>query len=177
MSNMLYKLSNAPLITAQQISNRLESLAQELKACDFDVILSALTGSYMFTADISREIAKPDLQISFIRASSYGDSTLSSGKVQISGLEKLDIKGKRILLVDDILDTGNTMSALVQAIAESSPASIKTCVLLNKESRRTVDFHADFVGFEIEDKFVVGYGLDYADEYRTLPEIWTLEKL
>lgn len=174
---MLYKLSNAPLITAQQISNRLESLAQELKACDFDVILSALTGSYMFTADISRKIAKSDLQISFIRASSYGDSTLSSGKVQISGLEKLDIKGKRILLVDDILDTGNTMFALVQAIAESSPASIKTCVLLNKESRRTVDFHADFVGFEIEDKFVVGYGLDYADEYRTLPEIWTLEKL
>lgn len=174
---MLYKLSNAPLITAQQISNRLESLAQELKACDFDVILSALTGSYMFTADISRKIAKSDLQISFIRASSYGDSTLSSGKVQISGLEKLDIKGKRILLVDDILDTGNTMFALVQAIAESSPASIKTCVLLDKESRRTVDFHADFVGFEIEDKFVVGYGLDYADEYRTLPEIWTLEKL
>ena len=80
------------------------------------------------------------------------------------------------MLVDDILDTGNTMFALVQAIAKSSPASIKTCVLLNKESRRTVDFHADFVGFEIEDKFVVGYGLDYADEYRTLPEIWTLEK-
>ena len=177
MPNMLYKLSNAPLITAQQISNRLESLAQELKACDFDVILSALTGSYMFTADISRKIAKPDLQISFIRASSYGDSTLSSGKVQISGLEKLEIKGKSVLLVDDILDTGNTMFALAQAIAEYSPTSIKTCVLLNKESRRTVDFHADFVGFEIEDKFVVGYGLDYADEYRTLPEIWTLEKL
>ena len=177
MSNTLYKLSNTPLISAQQISNRLESLAQELKACDFDVILSALTGSYMFTADISRRIAKPDLKISFIKASSYGNSTQSSGKVQISGLEKLDIKGMRVLLVDDILDTGNTMFSLVQAIAEYSPASIKTCVLLNKESRRTVDYHADFVGFEIEDKFVVGYGLDYADEYRTLPEIWTLEKL
>ena len=173
----MYKLPSAPLITAPQINARLDSLASELKAFDFDVILSALTGSYMFTADISRKIAKPDLQISFIRASSYGDSTLSSGKVQISGLEKLDIKGKRILLVDDILDTGNTMFSLVQVIAEYSPASIKTCALLNKESRRTVDFHADFVGFEIEDKFVVGYGLDYADEYRTLPEIWTLEKL
>ena len=173
----MYKLPSAPLITAQEINARLDSLASELKAFDFDVILSALTGSYMFAADISRKIAKPALKIYFIKASSYGDSTQSSGKVQISGLEKLDIKSKRILLVDDILDTGNTMFALVQAIAEYGPTSIKTCVLLNKESRRTVDFHADFVGFEIEDKFVVGYGLDYADEYRTLPEIWTLEKL
>ena len=172
----MYKLSNAPLLNAQQIDKRLESLAQELEACDFDVILSVLTGSYIFTADISRRIAKPNLQIAFIRASSYGDSTTSNGKVSISGIEKLDITNKRVLLIDDILDTGNTMKALVQALAELKPASIKTCVLLNKESRRTVDYHANFVGFEIEDKFVVGYGLDYANDYRTLPEIWTLEE-
>ena len=99
----MFKLSNAPLINAQQIDKRLESLAQELKASDFDVILSALTGSYIFTADISRRIAKPNLQIAFIKASSYGDSTESQGKVKINGIENLDIKGKNILIVDDIL--------------------------------------------------------------------------
>ena len=173
----MFKLSNAPLINAQQIDKCLESLAQELKASDFDVILSALTGSYIFTADISRRIAKPNLQIAFIKASSYGDSTESQGKVKISGIENLDIKGKRILIVDDILDTGNTMFSIVKTLTGLGPASIKTCVLLNKESRRTVDYHADFVGFEIENKFVVGYGLDYANDYRTLPEIWTLEEV
>ena len=173
----MYKLSNAPLISAQQIDKRLESLAQELKACDFDVILSALTGSYMFTADISRRIARPQLQIAFIKTSSYGNSTESQGSVKISGIENLDIKDKRVLIVDDILDTGNTMNALVKTLTELGPASIKTCVLLNKESRRTVDYHADSVGFEIENKFVVGYGLDYANEYRTFPEIWTLEEV
>ena len=172
----MYKLPSAPLITAQQIDKRLESLAQELKACDFDVVLSALTGSYMFTADLSRRIATPKLRIAFIKASSYGESDKPNAKVHISGLESLDIKGKRVLLIDDILDTGNTMKSLVEALADYKPASITTCVLLNKESRRTVDFHANYVGFEIEDKFVVGYGLDYANDYRTFPEVWALEE-
>ena len=172
----MYKLPSAPLITAQQINARLDSLASELKAFDFDVILSALTGSYMFTADLSRRIATPKLRIAFIKASSYGESDKPNASVHISGLEGLDIKDKRILLIDDILDTGNTMYSLVKALANYSPASITTCVLLNKESRRIVDFHADYVGFEIEDKFVVGYGLDYANAYRAYPEVWALEE-
>ena len=172
----MYKLSREPLISAKEIDKRLETLAAEIKAAGFDVILSVLTGSYIFTADLSRKFADSNLEIAFIKASSYGNSTQSKGTVKISGLEKLEIKGKRVLLIDDILDTGNTMKALVQALSEMSPASLKTCVLLNKESRRVVDYHADFVGFEIEDKFVVGYGLDYANKYRTLPEIWTLEE-
>ena len=169
----MYKLPSAPLITAPQINARLDSLASELKAFDFDVILSALTGSY---ADLSRRIATPKLRIAFIKASSYGESDKPNANVHISGLEGLDIKGKRVLLIDDILDTGNTMYSLVKALADYSPASITTCVLLNKESRRTVNYHADFVGFEIEDKFVVGYGLDYANTYRTYPEVWALEE-
>ena len=172
----MYKLPSAPLITAQEINARLDSLASELKTFDFDVILSALTGSYMFTADLSRRIATPKLRIAFIKASSYGESDKPNANVHISGLEGLDIKGKRVLLIDDILDTGNTMYSLVKALADYSPASITTCVLLNKESRRTVNYHADFVGFEIEDKFVVGYGLDYANTYRTYPEVWALEE-
>ena len=172
----MYKLPSAPLITAQEINARVDSLASELKAFDFDVILSALTGSYMFTADLSRRIATPKLRIAFIKASSYGESDKPNASVHISGLEGLDIKGKRVLLIDDILDTGNTMYSLVKALVDYSPASITTCVLLNKESRRTVNYHADFVGFEIEDKFVVGYGLDYANTYRTYPEVWALEE-
>ena len=172
----MYKLSKEPLISAMEIDKRLETLAAEIKVAGFDVILSVLTGSYIFTADLSRRLAESNLEIAFIKASSYGNSTESTGTVQISGLEKLDINGKRVLLIDDILDTGNTMKAIVQALSEMSPSSLKTCVLLNKESRRVVDYHADFVGFEIEDKFVVGYGLDYANKYRTLPEIWTLEE-
>ena len=172
----MYKLPSAPLITAQQINARLDSLAQELKAFDFDVILSALTGSYIFTADLSRRIATPKLRIAFIKASSYGESDQPNAKVHITGLESIDIKSKRVLVIDDILDTGNTMKSLVEALADYNPASLTTCVLLNKESRRTVDFHADFVGFEIEDKFVVGYGLDYANDYRTFPEVWALEE-
>ena len=173
----MYKISNAPLITAQQIETRLDSLALEIQATGFDVILSALTGSYIFTADLSRKIATPDLEIAFIKASSYGESTVSKGTVHISGLEKLDLKGKRILLIDDILDSGNTMKALIETLEKLELASLKTCVLLNKESRRVVDCHADFVGFEIEDKFVVGYGLDCANKYRTLRDIWTLEEV
>ena len=167
----------APLITAQQIEKRLDSLALEIQATGFDVILSVLTGSYIFTADLSRKIATPDLEIAFIKASSYGDSTVSKGTVNISGHEKLNLKGKRILLIDDILDTGNTMKALIETLEKQEPAVIKTCVLLNKESRRVVDCHTDFVGFEIEDKFVAGYGLDCANKYRTLRDIWTLEEV
>lgn len=173
----MLKLAREPLISAKEIDKRLDSLAEALKACKFDVILSALTGGYIFTADLSRRIASPHLHIAFIKASSYGKSTESSDKVQIYGLGDLELKGKRILLIDDILDTGKTMKALLQTLSEFAPVSIKTCVLLNKESRRITDCHADFVGFEIEDKFVVGYGLDYANDYRTLPDIWTLEEV
>ena len=121
-------------------------------------------------------IASPELQVSFIRASSYGNSTQSSGQLQVSGLERLDIKGKKVLLVDDILDTGITLSKVCKTLEAYAPAEIRTCVLLDKSERRTVDFNADFVGFCIENKFVVGYGLDYAENYRTYPEIWTLEE-
>ena len=172
----MYKLSQKPFISTSRKEERLDKLAQELKEGNFDILLSVLTGSYMFTADISRRIASPDLQINFIKASSYGNSTESSGKITISGLESINIEGKNVLLIDDILDSGNTMKFLVEELKARKCKSVKTCVLLNKESRRSVDIHADYVGFEIEDKFVVGYGLDFAEKYRTLPEIWTLSE-
>lgn len=173
----MYRMSPKPMITAEQIQKRIRELAAGIAASyEFDVILSALTGAYMFTADLSRALAKPQIRIAFIKASSYGDGTESSGQIKVSGLEKIDLKGKRVLLVDDILDTGNTMFALTHMLKDTGAAEVRTCVLMNKEERRTANIHADFVGFEIKNEFVVGYGLDYAEEYRTLPDIWTLEE-
>lgn len=168
-------MSEKPMITAEQIQKRVGELATEIAhSFDFDVILSALTGAYMFTSDLSRALANTKHRIVFIKASSYGAGTESSGKLKVSGLENLDLKGKRILLVDDILDTGNTLLTLSTMLKDAGVTELRTCVLMNKEERRTVDFHADFVGFEISNEFVVGYGLDFNEDYRTLPEIWTL---
>lgn len=170
----MYRLSREPLITARQIEQRLDTLANEIRPLDFDVILSVLTGSYIFTADLSRRLAKPNLLVKFIRASSYGESTESCGSVKFSGLENIDIRGKRVLVIDDILDTGATMARLCSILNDMGAGLIKTCVLLDKEGRRTTEIEANFVGFNIKNEFVVGYGLDCAGEYRTLPEIWTL---
>ena len=169
-------MSEKPLISKKEIDERLDTLAEELRSENFDIIVSTLLGGFMFTADICRRIAKPELKVAFIKASSYGDGMESSGKVKISGLESLDIAGKNILVIDDILDTGNTMLGITNALHDMGPNKVKTCVLLNKQARRTADIRADFVGFEVENKFIVGCGLDYAGDYRTLPEIWTLEE-
>ena len=179
----MYKMSEKPLIRADEIRERVATLAREIvDVYDYDILLSALTGAYMFTADLNRELAKAqgakayNKAIAFIKASSYGDSTESSGKLQVRGLEKVDLKGKRILMVDDIADTGTTLLGLVNLLKESGAQEVRTCVLLNKQERREVEISADFVGFEIANEFVVGYGLDYAENYRSLPEIWTLQE-
>lgn len=170
----MYRLSEVPLLSAKQIDERLETLAAEIKPYDFDCVVSVLTGAFTFTADLCRRIATPKMRVAFIRAASYGASTESSGTLKVSGLDKIDIRGKKVLLIDDILDSGRTMFELTKKLADLGAKEFKTCVLLNKESRHEVDMHANFVGFNIENQFVVGYGLDYADDYRTLPDIWTL---
>jgi hypoxanthine phosphoribosyltransferase len=176
-------MSEKPLIGADKIRERVATLAREIVAVyDYDILLSALTGAYMFTADLSRELAKVQgvkalqRKIAFIKASSYGSSTEPSGNLTVTGLDKLEVCGKKVLLVDDIADTGTTLLLLSQKLSDMGMREIRTCVLLNKQERRTVDFKADFVGFEIANEFVVGYGLDFADDYRTLPEIWTLQE-
>ena len=179
----MYRMSEKPLITADKIRERIATLAREIAdVYDYDILLSALTGAYMFTADLSRELAKAEgarasqKKIAFIKASSYGDSTESSGKLQVQGLERINLQGKKVLMVDDIADTGTTLLGLVNLLKESGAQEVRTCVLLNKQERREVEISADFVGFEIANEFVVGYGLDYAENYRSLPEIWTLQE-
>ena len=179
----MFRMSEKPLVSADKIRERVATLAGEIAAnYDYDILLSALTGAYMFTADLSRELAKVlgakacQKKIFFIKASSYGNSTESSGKLQVRGLEKVDNKGKKVLMVDDIADTGTTLLGLLNMLREAGAKEVRSCVLLNKQERREVEVKADFVGFEIENEFVVGYGLDYAEDYRMLPEIWTLQE-
>lgn len=172
----MYKVSEKPLVSKEEIEKRLIVLAKEVDASgEYDLVLGVLTGAFIFVADLVRNLScNPN--ISFIKASSYGNSTESSNVV-VQGLEKLCLENKRILLVDDILDTGKTFFALVEQLKKLGPKTVKTCVLLDKPSRREVNIEADFVGFSIENKFVVGYGLDYAENHRSLNGIFTLEQL
>ena len=172
----MYKVSEKPLVSKEEIEKRLIVLAKEVDASgEYDLVLGVLTGAFIFVADLVRNLScNPN--ISFIKASSYGNSTESSNVV-VQGLENLCLENKRILLVDDILDTGKTFFALVEQLKKLGAKTVKTCVLLDKPSRREVNIEADFVGFSIENKFVVGYGLDYAENHRSLNGIFTLEQL
>lgn len=172
----MYRKSSKPLISAREINERLDTLGKDVAAFGCDIVITVLSGGFIFSADICKRIATPKLQLAFIRASSYGSGTESSGNLKITGLENIDIRDKKVLVIDDILDTGNTMFGIKQALAGMGAKEIKTCVLLDKPARRTADITADFAGFEVENKFVVGYGLDYAGDYRTFPEIWTMEE-
>jgi hypoxanthine phosphoribosyltransferase len=137
------------------------------------VVVSLLNGTVMFLADLVRHLNLP-LRLDFIGVSSYGSGTNSRDLVFTKEL-RLDVRGRDVLLVDDILDTGKTMVRVLQKLRAIEPCRIKTCVLLNKAARRTEKVRADYVGFEIPDYFVVGYGLDFSERYRNLPFIGVLK--
>lgn len=135
------------------------------------VVVVVLKGSIIFGADLLRHIDLP-LQLDFVRLSSYGEKTESSGVVKVIKDTSLDLRQKHVLVVEDILDTGHTLKFFINHLQASRPASIKVCALLNKPSRRKVDVNADYCGREIEDKFVVGYGLDFQEKCRNYPDIY-----
>jgi hypoxanthine phosphoribosyltransferase len=128
----------------------------------------------MFVADLTRAMTIP-LEIDFMAVSSYGISTKSSGVVRILKDLETSIEGRHVLIAEDIIDTGLTLNYLVENLKSRKPASLKVCTLLDKPTRRKVDFRPDYCGVTIEDKFVVGYGLDFAEEYRNLPFIGVLK--
>ncbi len=137
------------------------------------VIVSLLKGSVLFLADLIRRLEMP-LAYDFIGVQSYLGSTESSGNVEITKELALDISGRDVLLLDDILDTGRTLDHVLKYLERLSPRSIRTCVLLDKTGRREIDIQPDYRGFSIDNQFVVGYGLDYSDRYRKLPYIAVL---
>jgi len=138
------------------------------------VVISLLRGSFIFTADLVREIKSP-VEVDFMTTASYGDEEVSSGMVNILQDIRTDIKNRDVLIVDDIIDTGNTLSKVIEHLSLKQPKSIKICVMLDKPSRRKVDLQPDFSGFVIPDVFIVGYGLNYGNYYRNVPYIFTFE--
>lgn len=134
-------------------------------------VVSLLRGSFVFAADLVREISVP-LKIDFMTTSSYGHGEESTGNVKVVADIKEDLTGYDILVVDDITDSGITMKFVMEHLAKKNANSVKACVLLDKPSRRKVDVVADYIGFTIEDKFVVGYGLNYGDYYRNYPYVF-----
>lgn len=163
------------LITEEQIASRVAELTTEIQR-DFEgrelVVVSLLTGTVMFLADLIRRLELP-LRLDFVGVSSYGAGT-ESGELVFTKELRLDVAGRDVLLVDDILDTGKTLDRVLAKLSALQPRSIKTCVLLDKPSRRSAKVQADYVGFVIPDKFVVGYGLDFAERYRNLPFVGVL---
>jgi hypoxanthine phosphoribosyltransferase len=164
------------LISSTQIRERVEDLAAEIGtdiAGKKVTVVGVLTGSLVFLADLIRRMNQP-LQVALIEASSYRGTATTAGELVINDGLLTDIRGRHILLMDDILDTGNTVSKIVTHLMNKGAASVKTCVLLRKIGRQQVEFEPDYVGFSIPDKFVIGYGLDFNDEYRHLPFIAVL---
>ena len=163
-----------PLISEEEIAERLDSLAVEINSAFADtdklVVVGLLRGSFIFIADLARKLSVP-VEIDFIEASSYGNSTESSREVRILKDLRGKIEGRDVLVVEDIVDTGHTLSRVTDILRTRRPARLEGCALLSKPSRREVRVNARWIGFEIPDEFVVGYGIDYAQRNRNLPYI------
>jgi hypoxanthine phosphoribosyltransferase len=161
------------LISRQEIKKAIARLAKQIRK-DYEgknpVVISVLKGSAVFFADLIREMNMP-LQVEFIQLSSYGSSTETSGKVKVVHRLRTSIKGRHVLVVEDIVDTGYTLSYLLKYLARKKPASLKLCALTDKPSRRIVPIKIDYLGFTVPDKFIVGYGIDFDEKFRYLPDI------
>lgn len=161
------------MIDEKELENGVVRLAEQINK-DYKgkelVVIGILKGCFVFMADLIKKL-DCDVSVYFMEVSSYQDGTVSSGTIKIKKDLDVDIEGKDILIAEDIIDSGNTLSQLVPMLKERKPNSVKVCALLSKPSRRQVEFEADYTGFVIEDKFIIGYGLDCAEKFRQLPYI------
>ena len=165
------------LFTQEEIWRRAEELGQEISedyAGEQVVLIGTLKGAVPFMADLMKNISL-DVEIDFVAASSYGSGTESSGEVILKHDITLDLTDKHVILVENIIDTGNTIKALKAYLQKRGPKSVSICTLLDKPARRKVDVKGDYIGFVVEDLFIVGYGLDFNQKYRNLPYISYLE--
>ncbi|MCL2790707.1 MAG: hypoxanthine phosphoribosyltransferase [Desulfobulbus sp.] len=167
------------ILTSRQIQDRVEELGQQITQ-DYQgrrlVILGILNGAFIFAADLCRAIAL-DLEIDFIRVASYGTATVSSGIIRQLKEPGIDLTGKDVLLVEDIVDTGATIVWLRDHFRQYPACSVRICSLVDKKERRTVPIKVDYTGFDLDRGFLVGYGLDCAEQYRNLPAIYSLKPL
>ena len=162
------------LISEEEINKRIEEIAEQLSK-DYNneeiILVCILSGAVYFTVELSRKIKSGLVKLDFMKVSSYGDNTQTTGNIEFKLDISNDIEDKNVIIVEDIIDTGITLSYLYDYLSNKNPKSLKICVLLDKKERREKDIKVDYVGFEIENKFVVGYGLDYAGKYRELPYV------
>ncbi len=175
---MTREYSIRTMISAEEIAARVEALATEINAhfagTDKLVVVGLLRGSYVFIADLARKLDLP-VEVDFIEASSYGNTMESSREVRILKDLRSPIEGLDVLVVEDIVDTGHTLKHVLKLLATRKPHRLEVCALLSKPSRREVEIRAKWIGFEIPDEFVVGYGIDYAQRNRNLPFIGAVE--
>ena len=165
------------LLSEEEVDQRIKELGEQISK-EFEGqevhLICVLRGSIFFTCELAKRITVP-VTIDFMQVSSYGSQTLSSGKILIKKELEDSIMGKNVIVIEDIIDTGRTLSYLLNMLQEKKPNALRLCTLLDKPDRRVVDVDVDYTGFEIPDEFVVGYGLDYAQKYRNLPYIGIVE--
>jgi hypoxanthine phosphoribosyltransferase len=167
-----YRLN--PLLSREHISSIVQHLADQISKDYYGrelVLVCILKGAFMFLSDLVRHLKIP-AKIDFVRLASYGPGMKTSGKIKITKDIEIPIEGKDVLIIEDIIDSGRTLQFLKDRLALSDPRSIKVCALLDKKSRREVEIEADYLGTEVEDIFIVGYGIDFNENYRYLPEIY-----
>jgi hypoxanthine phosphoribosyltransferase len=172
------EMSKEILFPYKVIQKRVKELADQISG-DYTgrelIVIGILKGAFIFMADLVRAMSIP-CRIDFVRVVSYGAGSESSGKVVMTKDIETSINGRDILIVEDIIDTGLTLKYLVEWLKERNPLSLKVCALLDKRKKRKVSFEADYVGFTIDDGFLVGYGLDFSERYRFLPEIYVIKQ-
>lgn len=174
----IYASVDYALIDENRLQARIREMADQITA-DYNgekdlLLICVLKGGYMFLADLSRALKRPH-ELEFMGVSSYGSGTQSSGAVQIIMDLKQPINGRNVLIIEDIIDSGHTLDYMRRTLLARNPASLRICSLLNKPSRREVDVPVEYIGFDIPDEFVVGYGLDFDELYRNLPFIAVLK--
>lgn len=167
----------SPIFSRNQIASRVEAMAREINAFYGDrpiVAICVLKGAFVFFSDLVRSMANPLLELDFVRVASYGAGSRSSGSIRFSKDIEIDIREKHVLIVEDIVDSGRTMRFLLDELAARQPASVALAALVDKNERRELDIQVNFSGFNLPKGFLVGYGLDYAERFRSLPDICEL---
>jgi len=173
------KLSSEPLFSSDEIAARIETLAAQIDK-DYRgreiLMIAVLKGSFLFVADLIRAVKTPAV-IDFVRLASYGSATQSSGIIEVRKDLEMSIKDKHVLVVEDIVDSGLTLESLRSMLLNRQPASLKICTLIDKQAHRVTDVPVDYIGFSMDDGFIVGYGLDLDERYRDLPDIRVVENV
>jgi len=164
----------ARAVIDSRVAELAETISRDYKGKEI-ILIGILKGAFIFMADLIRKLRLP-CKVDFVRMASYGSGTVSSGNILITKDIETQIKGQNVLIVEDIVDTGLTLSFLINKLKQRDPRSLKVCVFLDKKEGRKVPFEADYVGFDIPNRFVVGYGLDFNEMYRFLPDVYEIKE-